>query len=204
MANEYSTRCSLYQLNDKSLGNYDYSKAVLKFERCNIAKENTVLDIGCGTGNLLRYLKSKCDYDESNYTGVDFSETMINSCTNQYPKANFLRGDILETDKKDEFYLELDKSYDFVICLSTIQQRVAGIQNDLYTKHTISRCYNLTKTNGYTIFDLFSEKFVDYKDELSNYLDPLQILDFCFTLSSGIKMDTTFSPYEVLFHIQQK
>ena len=201
---EYSDRYSLHELSDKSLGNYDYNKAVLKFERCNISKEKTVLDIGCGTGNLLRYLKSKCDYDESNYTGVDFSETMINSCIKQYPEAQFLRGDILETDKSDSFYLTLHKTYDFVICLSTIQQKVAGVQNDLYTKHIISKCYNLTENNGYTIFDVFSEKFLDYRDKVGNYFDPFEILDFCFSLSTAVKMDTTFSPYEVLFHIQQK
>ena len=204
IANEYSNRCSLHKLNDKSLGNYDYGKAVFKFERCSISRESTVLDIGCGTGNLLRYLKSKCDYDETNYTGIDFSETMIDFCSTQYPNADFLHGDILETDKSNSFYLKLNRTYDFVICLSTIQQKVVGIQNDLYTKHTVSRCLNLTKTDGYTIFDVFSEKFVDYRDEFSNYLDPIEVLNFCFSLSDGIKMDTTFSPYEVLFHIQKK
>ena len=41
----------------------------------NIKKRKTVLDIGCGDGELLRNLKKK---NKCNVYGIDFSERLIN------------------------------------------------------------------------------------------------------------------------------
>ena len=47
-----------------------------------------VLDLGCGTGDLLANLKP------SKGVGVDFSEHMINIARGKYPELDFSAGDI--------------------------------------------------------------------------------------------------------------
>ena len=204
VGNEYSNLCLIHKSSDKSLKRYDYNKAILKFDKCDISKDDIILDVGCGTGNLLRYLKDKIDFNECNYTGIDFSEQMINYCQTKYPNANFICGDILENESKNNFYINFDKKYDFVISLSSVQQKVAGIKSEIYITNLITNFFNLTKNNGCVIFDIFSSKFVDYKEDFLIYLDPLTVLNICFSMSYSIKMDSTLSPYEVLFQIEKK
>ena len=47
-----------------------------------------VLDLGCGTGDLLATLRP------SKGVGVDFSERMINIASSKYPKLNFITADV--------------------------------------------------------------------------------------------------------------
>ncbi len=65
----------------------------------------TILDLGCGTGNHARYLK------EFGFiiTGIDKSESMIESAKTKLPDSEFL--------VKDIGNLDLGKSYDAVISL---------------------------------------------------------------------------------------
>ncbi len=50
-----------------------------------------VLDVGCGNGRLLELLKDK----KIDYTGVDFSENLVNLAKQKYPQNNFLVADNL-------------------------------------------------------------------------------------------------------------
>jgi len=67
-----------------------------------------VLDAGCGSGNLYKYVKDK------NYTGVDFTKKFIEHTKALYPNAVFLTGNILDLPFPDN-------SFDTVACLSVLE-----------------------------------------------------------------------------------
>lgn len=73
----------------------------------------SVLDLGCGNGQLLEFFKEKglaCDY-----TGVDFSDALLAVAHRQNPEATFIQGDVnqLSTLVSDRF--------DFVIYSHVIE-----------------------------------------------------------------------------------
>ena len=203
IADEYNVLCKTYKGNDKSLKTYDYKKACKKFEigMDKIEDNASILDIGCGTGNLIKYLKETIQFNEKNYTGIDFSQEMVNYCKIKYPQSSFLKGDLLESDRKSEYYLELYDKYDYVVCLSAFQQKPKYIDQQIYIYENIKLFFSLLKKGGRVVFDIFSDKFVDYIDDNLIYLNPEQVLSFCFKLSYSIKLDSSISPYEVVFSV---
>jgi 2-polyprenyl-3-methyl-5-hydroxy-6-metoxy-1,4-benzoquinol methylase len=55
----------------------------------------SLLDFGCGSGLLLKYIKSNRVNTRIDYTGLDLSELFISHCKKQYPEYNFISADIL-------------------------------------------------------------------------------------------------------------
>jgi len=64
----------------------------------------TVLELGCGTGTVLRHLQ-KC-YEVS---GIDLSEQMLALAADKVPEAHLARGDMTR--------VSLGKTFDIVICV---------------------------------------------------------------------------------------
>jgi ubiquinone/menaquinone biosynthesis C-methylase UbiE len=78
-----------------------YHKTLSKHFKFIIPENSRVLEIGCGTGNLLNNLKPLYGL------GIDFSENMINQAQNEYTQLNF------KCQAAEEF--KSDESFDFVV-----------------------------------------------------------------------------------------
>ena len=76
-------------------------------KKCNIKKTSTILDIGCGTGEIVSKLS------EFNIIGLDKSSSMIKLCKEKYPENNFILADILNNSK-----LNYNYEYSHVLCLN--------------------------------------------------------------------------------------
>jgi len=80
-----------------------------------IRKNSAVLDVECGTGNLLNSFYST----SKNLTGIDVSHGMIDQAKKHFKKINFLVGDVL--DEKN-FSLKVEnKKFDIIITKRCIQ-----------------------------------------------------------------------------------
>tara|TARA_B100000795_G_scaffold65500_1_gene44576 strand:+ start:36265 stop:36885 length:621 start_codon:yes stop_codon:yes gene_type:complete len=145
-----------------------------------IKKNDKILDIGCGLGDLSYYLKK--NKINCNYLGIDFVEEFIYAATTLYGnnKTKFLKLDI----NKNKF----PKNYDWLI--------LSGIFNDK-TKNSEKIMYKIIKKmflsskkgivfNGLT-------KYVDYEDKELFYSYPDQILKFCIkNLSKYVVLKTNY------------
>ena len=81
--------------------NWYYHKELEKFFSFIIPENGSILEIGCGTGDLLANLKHK------NGTGIDISEEMIGIAKEKYPQLEFYIDDIEK--------LSIDKKFDYII-----------------------------------------------------------------------------------------
>lgn len=99
-------------------------------KQCNyfIHPEHSVLEIGCGTGELINELKAK------QKIGIDFSEAMIAQANHQFPELKFY------VMSAEEFHF--DKKFD-VIILSNLIGYLDDIQEIFNRLHTV--CHNQTK-----------------------------------------------------------
>ena len=82
-----------------------YKKQLDNFLK-RLRKGSKILDIGCGTGHVARYLSKK----GFNVVGVDLSERMLVTAKQKSPQSDFYLMDVREIKFKPQ-------SYDAVLCL---------------------------------------------------------------------------------------
>src|SRR5947207_4434494 len=107
---------------------HDEDLVYLKFL---IPEEARVLELGCGTGDLLAALKPSFG------VGVDFSAGMISEARKAHPDLTFLVGDIEDPD----FLRSLPGPFDFIVAVDTLGalddcQAMFASLHDLCTRET--------------------------------------------------------------------
>ncbi|HLD34581.1 MAG TPA: methyltransferase [Patescibacteria group bacterium] len=98
----------------------------------------TLLDVGCGFGDLYGYLKSDGALvrHNINYSGCDISPRIIQTAKTKYPDAKFEIKNILEDRHTPK--------YDYIICSGIFNIRTAEIDDHLaYVKEMIYRASDL-------------------------------------------------------------
>lgn len=87
-----------YEIIQRLSGRDNAIKRVLK--EINIQSKSSLLDIGCGTGELLKFLPS-----DICYTGIDLSKEYIDSAKSKFPQNNFYccSCDNINIDEKQKF-----------------------------------------------------------------------------------------------------
>ena len=79
----------------------------------NLQGNPSVLDLGCGNGQLYEYFKSHgltCEY-----TGIDFSEILLSVARSRNPEAKFIKGDI------NQLSTLVNKKFDYIIYSHVIE-----------------------------------------------------------------------------------
>jgi ubiquinone/menaquinone biosynthesis C-methylase UbiE len=142
--------------------------------------EKSVLDVGCGTGNLLPYLLGKAQ--NISYTGVDALAVFIQEAQERYPDFNFLVQEYLSW--------ETDKRFDVILCCGalnssrmTIDERLACIKK-MFDQSQHAVAFNMA---GHHPIPLA-------KDQSISYVDSRKILDYCFTLSDRVILRHHYHP----------
>jgi 2-polyprenyl-3-methyl-5-hydroxy-6-metoxy-1,4-benzoquinol methylase len=87
--------------------NWYYYECLKSLFKSLVPEHSRVLEIGCGTGNLISCLNTKSG------TGIDISDEMIAIARNKYPAIRF------ETAAIEEFHS--DQKYDYVILVDVIE-----------------------------------------------------------------------------------
>lgn len=102
---------------------------------------STALDLGCGTGELIKYIKN-IGFD---CCGLDNSEEMLFQASSKEELAGcmFIHQDIKEID--------LFRAYDLIFCCADVLNHITD-NKDL--DEFFDKIYNFTEMNGYLIFDL--------------------------------------------------
>lgn len=66
-----------------------------------------ILDIGCGPGNISKYISDK--FPSSSITGIDISAEMIKIAQRMIPSGNFIHGNVTQL-------ADLEGDFDLIIC----------------------------------------------------------------------------------------
>ncbi len=136
--------------------NYDIFIDVVKK---HISKDKTILDAGCGTGNVSIPLA----LDGYNITGVDYSSDMLTICKHKQDENNIFFP-IFENNIEEDLGNEL-----FDSCISFLD-----VINYVDYKKAFRSIYNVLKKGGIFIFDVndfnYQESMKGYIEEDSNDL----------------------------------
>ena len=165
----------------------------------NFKKNESLLDVGCGLGDLAGYLKK--NKIECNYLGIDFVDNFINTASKKYSKdqkTKFLKMDI----EKDAF----PKNYDWLL--------LSGLFNDKdknsykFMIKIITKMFKASKKG--IVFNNLT-KYVDYENKTLFYTYPDKIFRYCVTnLSRYIVLKTNYQtkkgtiPFEYTMAVYKK
>ena len=100
-------------------------KLILKNKRTS---GNKLLDVGCGTGKHLSYLKA--DFE---CTGVDLSQQMLDIASKNYSNIRFIQADMVELDLNEEFdaIISLFSSIGYIKTYSNLKKTIHNFANHL-------------------------------------------------------------------------
>tara|TARA_B110000003_G_scaffold266061_1_gene292575 strand:- start:35 stop:646 length:612 start_codon:yes stop_codon:yes gene_type:complete len=143
----------------------------------------TILDVGCGLGDFLHYLK-KSDIKDYQYIGLDISKNMIESCRERHLQDNvqFYQGTIFEYDFEtiDVAILSGALSYKYKEATSA-------------AKATLEKMFQLS-TEGVALN--FLSTTADYELEKNQHYDPAIILTWALNLSKKVSLYHDYPLYE--------
>jgi SAM-dependent methyltransferase len=117
------------------------------FDGIDLPPVRSVLDIGCGMGNLIEFLHRR-GVHASNYLGVDLVKQFIMHCRNRYQEPyDFLHANFVS----DSCFP--DRRFDLVAATGVLVSRV--FQYEQYIEYCIRKMIDLS--SKYVVFNIISE-----------------------------------------------
>lgn len=148
-------------------------------------KGKSVIDVGCGLGNLVDAIKKQTI--DFSYLGVDLVPEFVKEAQKKYPHRRFL--------ELNYFDNPLENSFDIVIasgCLNYNQ----GVNTLEYRKHYIETMFN---HSSYALaFNMagFHPQPQNQPSAKVYYADSFDVFNFCQTLSSKIILKQHYDPLD--------
>jgi ubiquinone/menaquinone biosynthesis C-methylase UbiE len=182
----YNNRYDLFGNSIKTVGWGTSEDQILRFEmlfRGINPKGRTILDVGCGLGDLIDYLDKVTDGD-FNYIGVDIAEKLISSAKEKYsrPNVKFYVGDVS---------LDLLNLVDISVLSGALSFKTTGIEE--YAYDTMKRMFELSKEAGCLNF---LSKYVDFETEKNQHYSPETIFSKAKEFSKKVVIYHDYPLYE--------
>lgn len=125
----------------------------------------TFLDIGCGAGHFLEFLKNRIP-NKFRYIGVDISSELLKIGKEHHPDGEFVEFNV--------FSEPIDFNYDYAIISGVFNNRLS--ENKTFFSTVLKNVF--PKCNKAVLFNCLST-YVDFKDESLFYFDPAEVFSFC-------------------------
>lgn len=129
----------------------------------------SLIDYGCGTGELVNYLSQS--FADFNYTGYDVSKEMINTGLAAH-KANTNVAFTTKSPAAPADYLIASGIFNVKLDLANNEDWLEHILETLRTMNTLS-----TKGFSFNALTKYSDK--EYMKDYLFYADPLFLFDYC-------------------------
>lgn len=184
----YNRRLIKYGYNPKTLGWIKGRQGIRFSTLVSIGNINnsSVLDIGCGFGDLYGFLKYK--KLRFSYLGLELNPNLIEYGTEQYPKADFRVFDIVKDD--------IDKKYDWVIISGLFNfKRKLPYQ---FIEFVLRKAFNCCRRG---VAADFMTTYVDFKNKDANYVNPEKIMKVCKQITTRITLRQDYMPYEFCIYL---
>ncbi len=118
------------------------------FEGIVIHPDYSILDVGCGKGELLEYLPLRfSSISKLNYLGIDIVPAFLSAARQNFPSKEFQLNNFIEPS----FFLE--NKFDIVLALGVLVTRVR--EYDLFVEYFVRKMLKCARK--YVLFNIISE-----------------------------------------------
>ncbi|HNY12663.1 MAG TPA: class I SAM-dependent methyltransferase [Candidatus Wallbacteria bacterium] len=143
-----------------------------------------ILDVGCGLGDFLKYLKLK--KIKAAYAGIDICDEMIDGAKEYFkknPDAKFMTGDILEVKNASK--------YDYVVSSGAFNMNLGA--NDKMIKAVLKKMHDMA---GKAAAVSMLSTYETFTNSLYYYYDPLEIFTFCKSICEKVVLRHDYMPHD--------
>lgn len=183
----YEERYKIHGYDPKTLGWYK-GKQKMRFSilTSQVDLEGlSLLDIGCGFGDLNYFLKNKLE--KYKYHGIDCSDVLIAEAINHHPEKHI-------TFAVGDYLAEEPNSYDYIIGSGIFNFKFVNDDNYSYINSVLEKSFSECRVG--VAFDFLSDK-VDFKKyDVTFHSNPSRILDFCYKLTRNVVLRNDYAPFE--------
>jgi len=186
----YESRLKKHGMSVKTMGWRDKKQQYLRFRlisEIGAINNRSVLDVGCGFGDLYDYLRKNRLKVE--YTGYDLAPGIIATAKKTRPKEVTL-------EVKDILKDTVRKKYDYVVASGILNKRISD--NFAYAKKMVSTMFKLSK-RGIAI-NMFTTD-VTYKEPHLYYYSTENLLKFAKSLSNFVVVKRNYPLYDSTLYI---
>ena len=184
----YADKVRTYGFDHRGLGFRNKSSQSKRFEAMLALGElddTRILDVGCGFGDLLEFLDDRGI--ETEYTGLDICEPMVERCRERFERrgglhaARFLVGDALQ--------FEPDEPYDYVVASGLFGLDSVGARERI--RPTLERLFAWSRIG--TAVNFLSTRSPNPAEERI-YVDPCKALEAGLSLTPAARIDHSYLP----------
>ena len=192
----YSKLFKQHGQSPKSLG-WSKGKQFLRFDQLTkyyMLKDCSILDVGCGFGDFVTYLKSKYEWASIDYLGIDLIDDFVQVAKKTHHQNNFrfISGEFIETD--------LIGKFDYVI-----SSGIFNLKNDNGNNHNLLEQFiskMLSHCNKSVSIDFLSDK-VEFKHSHNFHWDPSRLLSMAYKFSKNVSLSNDYFPFEFTLRINK-
>ncbi len=186
--NRYKKRFDINGYSPLSLG-WGKGKQNLRFKMLttNFQLNNkSILDIGCGFGDINRWLKQN-EVTNYNYLGIDVVEEFVSEAKNRYSDYN------VKFEQAEFLSKQFNGRFDYIIESGIFNHIMEHIDNYDYIFKVMEKAFMLC--DSAISFDFLSSK-VDFQRDGAFHSEPSVILEMAYSLSSRVILNNSYMPYE--------
>jgi SAM-dependent methyltransferase len=180
---KYLKSLAVHGISPKAMQWKDYRSAALRYRAitANVDIDHkSVVDIGCGMGDILPYLYAKSDNFQ--YLGVDVNPQFIEIAKKRYDGHEF--------KVVDPFKEDLGQKFDIVILCGALN---ANMEDWLKNrKQKIQKLYDMA--NNAVVFNMAGGLAALENNSRVAYADAQEILNFCTTLTPQVVLQAHYHP----------
>lgn len=162
VADKYGTSSRAVLWDDPQTQYFRFSE-LLKYLNMNDSNK-TLLDIGCGNGELYKFLNFQGF--RGNYVGYDINDKLLAQACGRFAD--------IDVQKRDIMSEEIERRFDYVVLSGLFNVNVG--QSTAWVYDFLKKMYALC--DGIMVFNMISTH-VTFRDEGMFYLNPAEALSFC-------------------------
>ena len=152
-------------------------------------ENKTILDIGCGLGDLIPFIKQRVK--NFKYIGLDISNSLINEARLKYSKdshVSFYESDLLTFNRLEQI--------DISVLSGALTYKMED--NIGYAKEVLKKMFDSSEVAAAANF---MSSYVDFKNEKNFHYSPEDIFSYGKSLTSKVNLFHDYPLYEFTIQI---